>query len=174
MKDCLNLATKEKNFIFSWGLFKTHGNMVMDFQLDPGLVRVFQLPMKQIYEIIKNLRRSYLTVVFANHIFLITVVFVFFQFSSVLLKQVVEEIPLDKNHAINHPIVAVKENNQHKIFFQKFLAYCGASWTKHDRAELYGFHLQYYNSRLFDRISTISFILFCFLIAFSWQLKQQW
>ena len=101
--------------------------MVMDFQLDPGLVRVFQLPMKQIYEIIKNLRRSYLTVVFANHIFLITVVFVFFQFSSVLLKQVVEEIPLDKNHAINHPIVAVKENNQHKIFFQKFLAYCGAS-----------------------------------------------
>ena len=34
--------------------------MVMDFQLDPGLVRVFQLPMKQIYEIIKNLRRSYL------------------------------------------------------------------------------------------------------------------
>ena len=51
--------------------------MVMDFQLDPGLVRVFQLPMKQIYEIIKNLRRSYLTVndiVFANDIF--------FQFSS--------------------------------------------------------------------------------------------
>ena len=90
--------------------------MVMDFQLDPGLVHVFQLPMKQIYEIIKNLRRSYLTVVF-----------IFFQFSSVLLKQVVEEIPLDKNHAINHPIVAVKENNQHKIFFQKFLAYCGAS-----------------------------------------------
>lgn len=169
MKDCLNLATKEKNFIFSWELFKTHGNMVMDFQLDPGLVHVFQLPMKQIYEIIKNLRRSYLNtsyVVFANHIF--------FQFSSVLLKQVVEEIPLDKNHAINHPIVAVKENNQHQIFFQKFLAYCGASWTKHDRAELYGFHLQYYNSRLFDRISTISFILFCFLIAFSWQLKQQW
>ena len=96
--------------------------MVMDFQLDPGLVHVFQLPMKQIYEIIKNLRRSCLNtsyVVFANHIF--------FQFSSVLLKQVVEEIPLDKNHAINHPIVAVKENNQHKIFFQKFLAYCGAS-----------------------------------------------
>ena len=90
--------------------------MVMDFQLDPGLVHVFQLPMKQIYEIIKNLRRSYLTVVF-----------VFFQFSSVLLKQVVEEIPLDKNHAINHPIVVVKENNQHKIFFQKFLAYYGAS-----------------------------------------------
>lgn len=165
MKDCLNLATKEQNFIFSWEPFKTHGNMVMDFPLDPELVHVFQLSMKQIYEIIKNLRRSYLTIVFDNDIF--------FQFSSVLLKQVIEEIPLDKNHAINHPIVVVKENNQHKTFFQKFLAYYGASWTKNDRAELYGFHLQYYNSRLFDRISTISFILFCFLIAFSWQLKQQ-
>ena len=56
--------------------------MVMDFQLDPGLVHVFQLPMKQIYEIIKNLRRSYLNtsyVVFANDICLPMIYF----FSSV-------------------------------------------------------------------------------------------
>ena len=54
----------------------------MDFQLDPGLVHVFQLPMKQIYEIIKNLRRSYLNtsyVVFANDICLPMIYF----FSSV-------------------------------------------------------------------------------------------